>query len=75
MVFDCLPENCDFLIPHTENGVIEEWIMYCSGTWGRRDAIQLLVYLQIDRLFFFQDEMSVPELDKGFCFIKPKNFS
>lgn len=56
---------------------IEGWLTCCSGTWGGRDAIQLyLVYLQIDRLFFFfKDEVSIQELDKGFCFIKPKHFS
>lgn len=45
--------------------------------WYLGDAIQLyLVYLQIDGLFFFsQDDMSVQELDKGFCVIKPSHFS
>lgn len=76
MVFNFVPENCNFLRPHAENGVTEEWLTSCSGTWGGRDAIQIyLVYLRIDGLFFFQDEVSVQELDKGFCFLKPKHFS
>lgn len=55
-----------FLIPHAENGATEEWPSCCSGTWGGRDAIQLyLVYLQIDGLFFFQDEVMYKSYTKG----------
>lgn len=49
----CLKTVCNFLIPHGENGEIEEWLMHCSGAWGGRDTIQLyLAYLKINRLFF-----------------------
>lgn len=52
MDLDFVPENHKFLIPHTDNGVTKEWLMYCSDSWGARDAIQLyLVYLQIGSFF------------------------